>query len=213
MKRHAIIGTGAQAGYVVEMMQKLWVAVELVEPIDDSRVGQEFYGIEVGHSLNTFVCEQSPDEFEVIVALGDLMGKRAAVNVLKHHGFHFFNAQSMVATAAGSSWLGSGSIVCRGAVLQHGVYVGDHCIVHSGAVVEHDCSFGDFVNIGPGAVLAGSVKVATGAFIGANATILPNIVVGPNSVVGAGAVVTRDVPEGVTVIGSPAKIPTVVNWR
>jgi acetyltransferase-like isoleucine patch superfamily enzyme len=51
-----------------------------------------------------------------------------------------------------------------------------------------------------------STVVRRHASIGANATLLPGITVGERSIIGAGAVVTRDVPEGVIVMGNPAKI-------
>lgn len=41
--------------------------------------------------------------------------------------------------------------------------------------------------------------------IGAAANILPQVKIGKNAIVGAGAVVTKDVPEGVVVMGIPAK--------
>lgn len=42
--------------------------------------------------------------------------------------------------------------------------------------------------------------------IGSNATLLCGITIGEGAVVGAGAVVTRDVPDGATVAGNPARI-------
>jgi UDP-2-acetamido-3-amino-2,3-dideoxy-glucuronate N-acetyltransferase len=48
--------------------------------------------------------------------------------------------------------------------------------------------------------------VRTGASIGTGATILGGITIGELSVVGAGSVVTRDVPNGATVAGNPARI-------
>ncbi len=53
------------------------------------------------------------------------------------------------------------------------------------------------------------IKGATiepGAKIGANATLLPGITIGKNALVGAGSVVTDDIPAGVVVAGSPARI-------
>tara|TARA_Y100000310_G_scaffold342549_1_gene446266 strand:+ start:575 stop:1033 length:459 start_codon:yes stop_codon:yes gene_type:complete len=47
--------------------------------------------------------------------------------------------------------------------------------------------------------------IKKGASIGSNATIFP-VTIGENAVVGAGAVVTKDVPDGCTVVGNPARI-------
>jgi acetyltransferase-like isoleucine patch superfamily enzyme len=60
------------------------------------------------------------------------------------------------------------------------------------------------VHIAPGAVVTGEIEVGDFAFIGANATVLPGCKIGANVIVGAGSVVTRDIPNGITVVGSPA---------
>ena len=48
-------------------------------------------------------------------------------------------------------------------------------------------------------------RVKKGAAIGSNATILPGVTVGEKAVVGAGSVVVKDVPDGETHVGLPAK--------
>ena len=47
--------------------------------------------------------------------------------------------------------------------------------------------------------------VKRGASIGSNVTIIAGVTIGENALVGAGAVVTRDVADGATVAGVPAK--------
>ncbi len=44
------------------------------------------------------------------------------------------------------------------------------------------------------------------AAIGTGAVILPGVTIGEGAVVGAGAVVTKDVGDGVTVVGNPARV-------
>ena len=53
--------------------------------------------------------------------------------------------------------------------------------------------------------IAGEVKLGEGVMIGAGANVLNGLRVGAFSKVGAGAVVTKDVEEGVTVVGVPAR--------
>ena len=48
--------------------------------------------------------------------------------------------------------------------------------------------------------------VRRGASIGSNATILCGVTVGEGAIVGAGSVVTHDVPPGVIVAGTPARV-------
>lgn len=48
--------------------------------------------------------------------------------------------------------------------------------------------------------------IRKGAVIGVGATLLPKISVGEMSVVAAGSVVTKDVPDGKTVLGVPARL-------
>jgi len=78
-------------------------------------------------------------------------------------------------------------------------------ICNTGCIIEHECVVGEFAHIGPGAVLCGNVQVGDGTFVGANAVIKQGITIGKNATIGAGAVVVKNVPDGVTVIGVPAK--------
>src|SRR5580765_1149448 len=48
-------------------------------------------------------------------------------------------------------------------------------------------------------------QVKRGASIGSGATILCGVTIGERAIVGAGAVVTRDVADGATVVGNPAR--------
>ena len=49
-------------------------------------------------------------------------------------------------------------------------------------------------------------KIGFRASIGSNATIMGGVTVGKGATIGAGAVVTRDVPDGATVAGNPARL-------
>lgn len=50
------------------------------------------------------------------------------------------------------------------------------------------------------------VTVGDGAWIAFRALVMPGVSIGPRSIVAAGSIVTHDVPEGVVVAGSPARI-------
>ncbi|WP_028585071.1 acetyltransferase [Desulfogranum mediterraneum] len=101
--------------------------------------------------------------------------------------------------------VGGGTVIFAGAVVQPDSRIGKHCIINTGATVDHDCVVGDYAHICPGVNLAGNVTVGAGAWVGIGSQVIQGVTIGAHAVVGAGATVTRDVPEGVTVVGTPAK--------
>ena len=96
-------------------------------------------------------------------------------------------------------------MISAGVIVQIDAVVGRYCSLNTACTVDHDNVLEDGVNIAPGAHLAGHVTVCEGAFIGIGATIKGGVRTGRGATVGAGAVVLRDVADGVTVVGNPAR--------
>lgn len=106
---------------------------------------------------------------------------------------------------AENATIGVGSQILAGAIVCANARIGRQCIINTRASVDHDDVLEDAVEIAPAATLCGEIRVGLNAWICAGATVLPRLVIGADAIVGAGAVVTRDVPDGVTVVGVPAK--------
>lgn len=111
-----------------------------------------------------------------------------------------------------------------------GCSFGSFVDIGDGVAIGDNCKIGCLVSIPPGVILENDIfigpqvcftndkhprakgqweKLTTlvkkGAAIGANATILPGITIGRYATIGSGAVVTKDVPDGETWTGVPAK--------
>lgn len=109
------------------------------------------------------------------------------------------------AVVSPAAQLGPDCVILARAVVQPGAQIGRHAIVNTGSIVEHDSRLGDFVHIAPGAVTGGGVRIGDDTFIGLGARIRDHLTIGTGATVGAGSVVVTDVPDGETVIGSPAR--------
>jgi maltose O-acetyltransferase len=101
-----------------------------------------------------------------------------------------------------------------------GVFLNFNCVILD--VVE--VTIGDRTQIGPGVqILAADhprdaagrasglefgrpVRIGRNVWIGAAAIILPGVSIGNDGLIGAGSVVTRDVPDGATAFGNPARV-------
>lgn len=138
-----------------------------------------------------------------IVAIGDNKTRKQLAGELPPN---FVNAVHPSVLLSSTAVMGKGCMLLHKVVVQTRTRLGDHVILNTGCQVDHDGRIGDFVHVGPGAVLCGNVQVGEGTLLGAGCVVLPNVSIGRWSVIGAGSVVTADVPDGVIVMGTPAKI-------
>jgi acetyltransferase-like isoleucine patch superfamily enzyme len=112
--------------------------------------------------------------------------------------------------------IGNRTAIGTATVIDGNTRIGNDVSLQSMVYIPTDTTIGDHVFIGPNAVLTNdryppsrSLKgptIKTGAAIGANTTILPGVCIGEGAFVAAGSIVTRDVPDHMMAIGTPARI-------
>ena len=93
-----------------------------------------------------------------------------------------------------TAWIAATALIDR--TWPRGVHIGAGCYFGEQAVLlTHDMTRGLYLD----------TTVGARTIVGPRAIILPGITVGEDCVIAAGALVNRDVPDGTTVIGNPAK--------
>lgn len=109
-------------------------------------------------------------------------------------------------TVASSSYIGSGTVVVAGAVVNPYAKIGRGCIVNTCASIDHDCIVEDFVHVSVGAHVCGTVTIGEGTWIGAGSTVSNNLTICSNAIIGAGAVVIGDITAKGIYVGVPVRL-------
>jgi sugar O-acyltransferase (sialic acid O-acetyltransferase NeuD family) len=121
-------------------------------------------------------------------------------------GGAIFSLISSRATLSRDVVLEEGVSILTNAVLENGSRVGMGTLINLAALICHDVQVGRFSEISPGAILLGESSVGNFTFIGSGAIINPGVKIGSHVTIGSGTVVLKDVPDGVTLVGVPARI-------
>lgn len=195
----ALMGRGGQARVVLDAA--LAGRVPVTGLLDDSDA-TEYFGIPVvgrvedwrGHLDAAFIVGMSDARLRVQVGRAICAAGGVVANVV-HPG----------AYVSPRAHLGLGACVMHGVTVHPDARIGDFAIVNANASVDHDCVLETGVQIGPGCTFPGGVTVGEFAAVGAGVVARPGVTIGRGATVGAGAVLTKDVPEGETWAGNPAR--------
>lgn len=184
-----LIGKGAIIGYPVEDTQKL-AALKYDTSIYESLSK----GARIGRNC--------------IIRSGTIIYERVIIGNRVKTGHNALIREDC--TVGDNSSIGSSS------KLDAEVIIGENVHIHSDVFLPRKTVIEDNVFLAPGVCFTNGkypqncrltgILVKKNAIICANATLAPGIRVGEDAVIGIGSVVTKNVPDGVLVVGNPAKV-------
>ncbi len=165
-----------------------------LEPFDDY---PPVLGSVSGYTIQTddvFAC-----------AIGSIKPKIACIRQIQERGGVFINLIHRDAMISPASKLGTGLIINAGVSISCDTEIGNFVSLQAGCILGHDVRVGEFVHMHPRVFLGGGVTVGEGAHLFPYAIIHPYKRLGNYTNVGAGAFVIRNVKDGTSVYGNPAK--------
>ncbi len=212
--KFGLLGAGGLGREVMPYVQTS-ISANLQVPLDDISVFfvETWEPIEKtinGHSLislDTFLKLEGTKYFNIAVgdgkireALSNLVGSLAVP-------LHIHAPQAIFLQ---NNSISEGAIFCPNSMVTSNATIGRFFQANIYSYVAHDCFIGDFVTFAPGVRCNGHVNIDDYAYIGTNAVIREGsktkpLRIGKGAIVGMGSVVTKDIPDGVTVVGNPAR--------
>lgn len=198
-----ILGAGGHAKVVADAARLAgWEVIGFIDELHPDRTDSAFFGAPL---LTSQSLEALPSGSSAAIGIGDCQARLAGARRLLARGFLLPAIVHPRATTAGSAILRDACQLMAGAIVNPDAQLGTAVIVNTGATVDHDCRIADGVHLAPGVHLAGNVSVGESTLVGIGSVVKPGVHIGRHCTVGAGSVVIRDVPDGTTVCGVPAK--------
>ena len=147
----------------------------------------------------------NPDEYEVVVAVGDPRDRLRIVNKLPKETKYFTHIHSSVQILDPNIEIGEGSVICAGTILTTNIKIGKHTHLNLHTTIGHDCEIGDYFTTAPGVKISGNCKIYDGVYIGTNASVKQKISIHSLSTIGMNAAVVKNIEEPGIYVGGPAE--------
>ncbi len=137
--------------------------------------------------------------------IGKTAARKRICERLLSSGYGLPNIISPSAMVSHLANLGQGNLICANVQIHPDVHIGNSNMFNVGTHVAHDVRIGDYCNINSQVNLVEKCQVGDMAYLGAGATVIKGAKIGIGAIIGANALVNRNIPEGETWAGVPAK--------
>ncbi|MDR1740528.1 MAG: NeuD/PglB/VioB family sugar acetyltransferase [Synergistaceae bacterium] len=174
--------------------------------IDDAKEpGAEVSGLKVvgGETVLSSITRPAA----VVFGFADPHAKeRLYLRLSKNPNIEFPTLIHPLARVDASATLADGVVITQFCSVAVDAVLGRCAFMNVGSMVGHDTVIGDFCTLMPHADVVGGITVGPRSLVGLGAKVLQGLSIGADSVVGIGSVVISRVPDGVTVMGNPARV-------
>jgi len=163
------------------------------------------YDRDVGIVGDPFTYQPLENE-AFIAALGDPQQRFKYTATLRDvHHVDFATVVHPRANVAAHSRMRHGCIIAPNVGISCDVETGEFTHIQEYTVIGHDARIGNWCQINSHCTIAGGAQIGHFVTIHPNCVITANARIGDGVTVGAGSVVIGKIPEGVTILGNPAR--------
>jgi sugar O-acyltransferase (sialic acid O-acetyltransferase NeuD family) len=150
------------------------------------------------------LSEFDPNEYEVLIAVGDSRTRYDMVNKLPKETKYFTYIHPSAQLLSPIS-IGEGSFIGANCVLTYNIKIGKHAILNRAVHIGHDCIIGDYFSAMPGVIVSGNVTIYDLVYIGTNSSIKEKLSIHSLSTIGLNSGIVKNINEPGTYVGIPSK--------
>lgn len=201
-----IYGSGGLGKEVFEIAERIngkskrWDEIFFVDDIRDEGPFFETRSIK----FETLIAQKN--DLECIIGIGEPSSREKLYWKLSQHEIQLATLIDPTALVSPRVKISSGSIICEFSSIHADVSIGVNCLVQPYCVVGHDTQIGDHSVLSPHCAPGGSTVFGKRVFAGMHSSIKEKLTIGDDAIIAMGAAVFQNLPEGVTVVGNPARI-------
>ena len=193
-------------GNGLEALDCLGESYQLIGFIDDTpaKQGTDPHGYPV---LGRAALRERPDALVLAVPGGpaSYRSRRQIIDGLGIEEHRFASVIHPTVRLSPLANLGHNVLIMAGVVITSNAVIGNHVCVLPNTVIHHDAFIGAWSLVGSNVTIAGSTVIEESCYIGSGSSIMNGLRVGRGALVGLGSNVIRNVAEGSTVAGNPAR--------
>ena len=151
------------------------------------------------------ISEFNPKKYKMLVAVGDSRDRESIVAKLPKETKYFTFIHPTAQLMNDNIEIGEGGFIGVGSILTTNIKLGKHALLNRGNHIGHDTVIGDYFSMMPNAVVGGNVTVEDYVYLGSCSNIREKINISPDVIIGMNAAVVKNITEGGTYVGVPAK--------
>lgn len=201
-----IIGAGGHGKVAADIAFSLNKYKEIIFLDDKKEIDSKVLNFKVLNKINFEEIKLlNNEETNFFVAIGDCQKRKLIQDQLIKNQINLTTLIHPFTSISIFSNIGIGSLVCPGSIVGPDTIIGKGVILNHSSTIDHDCIVEDYVHLCPHSSIAGNVTIGKLCTLGTGSRVIPEKKIGEQCFIGAGSVVLKDIPDGKTAVGIPAK--------
>lgn len=177
--------------------------------IDDSLENETIINNHKALNYDRFKALEVENKF-ILIAIADSHIREKLLGKIEQDKMQVWSIISNDSVVMDNVEIADGAAISPFVTIGSNVKIGKSFHANLYSYVEHDCIIGDYVTFAPGVKCNGNVHIEDHVYVGAGAIIKQGtkhkpLNIGKGAIIGMGAVVTKDIPDGMIVVGCPAR--------